>query len=103
MRGRPRPNGPRRGVFYDDQQVYVGARLWDSAPESQWIANEMVRDSFQLVNNDYFSVAFDTFYDRRNGVSFMVNRRSRPRRVGRCDSSETYARSGTAGADDAPM
>ena len=71
--GAPTTERTEAWVFYDDQQVYVGARLWDSAPESQWIANEMVRDSFQLVNNDYFSVAFDTFYDRRNGVSFMVN------------------------------
>ena len=60
-------------VFYDAQNVYVGARLWDSAPESEWIANEMRRDSFQLVNNEYFSVGFDTFYDRRNGVTFMTN------------------------------
>ena len=33
----------------------------------------MRRDSFQLINNDNLSVAFDTFYDRRNGVVFMVN------------------------------
>ena len=51
----------------------MSARIWDSAPESQWVANEMQRDSFQLINNDYFAVVFDTFYDRRNGVAFMVN------------------------------
>ena len=33
----------------------------------------MQRDSFQLVNNDFFSVGLDTFYDRRNGVTFLVN------------------------------
>ena len=33
----------------------------------------MRRDSFQIINNDTFSVAFDTYYDRRNGVAFMVN------------------------------
>ena len=60
-------------VFYDAQHVYVGARLWDSAPESRWVANEMQRDSVQLVQNEYFSVVFDTFYDRRNGVAFMVS------------------------------
>ena len=60
-------------IFYDAQNVYVSARIWDSAPESQWIANEMQRDSFQLINNDSFSLAFDTFYDRRNGVAFLVN------------------------------
>ena len=60
-------------VFFDERHVYVGVRLWDSEPEERWIANEMRRDSIQLVNNDSFSVVFDTFYDRRNGVAFLVN------------------------------
>ena len=60
-------------VFFDDRNVYVSARLWESAPEDEWIANDMRRDSFQIINNDTFSVAFDTYYDRRNGVAFMVN------------------------------
>ena len=60
-------------VFYDDRNVYVSGRLWDSAPASQWIANEMQRDSMQLINNEYFTVAFDTFYDRRSGVAFLAN------------------------------
>ncbi len=71
--GAPATERTEAWIFYDDDRVYVAARLWDSAPESRWIANEMQRDSFQLINNDSFSVAFDTFYDRRNGVSFMVN------------------------------
>ncbi len=71
--GAPATERTEAWVFYDAQNVYVGARLWDSAPESQWVANEMQRDSFQLIQNDYFSVGFDTFYDRRNGVSFFVN------------------------------
>ena len=60
-------------IFFDDEHVYVAARLWDSAPEDQWIANVMRRDSFQIINNDTFGVVFDTFYDRRNAVAFMIN------------------------------
>ena len=71
--GEPATERTDAWVFYDEQNVYVAARNWDSAPESQWVANEMQRDSFQIINNDTFSVAFDTFYDRRNGVAFMVN------------------------------
>ena len=71
--GAPETERTDAWVFYDDRNVYVSGRLWDSAPESQWIANEMQRDSMQLINNEYFSVAFDTFYDRRNGVAFLVN------------------------------
>ena len=71
--GAPATERTEAWVFFDDNNVYVSARLWDSAPESQWVANEMQRDSFQLINNERFSVAFDTFYDRRNNVAFMVN------------------------------
>ena len=60
-------------IFFDDQSVYVAARVYESVPESEWIANEMQRDSFQLINNDGFIVVFDTFYDRRNGFAFRVN------------------------------
>ncbi|MEE2638578.1 MAG: hypothetical protein VYE68_15255 [Acidobacteriota bacterium] len=60
-------------VFFDDEFVYVAARLWESVPESEWIANEMQRDSFQLIDNDGFIIVFDTFYDRRNGFAFRVN------------------------------
>jgi len=60
-------------ILYDDEAIYVAARLWESVPESEWVANEMQRDSFQLINNDGFIVVFDTFYDRRNGFAFRVN------------------------------
>ena len=57
-------------IMFDDTNVYVSARIWDSAPESQWVANEMRRDTSQLRQNDTFAVFFDTFYDRRNGYNF---------------------------------
>ena len=60
-------------VLFDDENVYVGARIWEDEPEDAWIANDMRRDAFQIINNDNFTVGFDTFYDRRNGVAFIVN------------------------------
>ena len=60
-------------IFFDDDNVYVAARIWEAEPEEEWIANAMQRDAFPIIFNDNFSVAFDTFYDRRNGVAFMVN------------------------------
>ncbi len=60
-------------IAFDDTDVYVSARVWDSAPESEWVANEMRRDTNQLRQNDTFGVMFDTFYDRRNGVMFYTN------------------------------
>ena len=60
-------------ILFDEINVYVSARVWDSAPESQWVANEMRRDTSQLRQNDTFAVLFDTFYDRRNGSLFYTN------------------------------
>ena len=59
-------------ILFDDENIYVGARVWDSAPPSEWVANEMRRDANQLRQNDNFVVLFDTFYDRRNGVGFQT-------------------------------
>ena len=72
IEGAPTTERTEAWVFFDDENVYVAARLWSEAPESEWIANEMQRDSFQIINNDYFSVGIDTFYDRRNGFAFMI-------------------------------
>jgi hypothetical protein len=60
-------------VAFDDSNVYISARLWDSAPESEWIASELVRDSRAVRGNDHFGVFIDTFYDRRNSIAIYVN------------------------------
>ena len=60
-------------IMFDATNVYVSARVWDSAPESEWVANEMRRDTSQLRQNDTFTALFDTFYDRRNGFNFYTN------------------------------
>ena len=73
LEGEPSTERTEAWVFYDSEHVYVAGRLWDSAPEAQWIVNEMRRDSPNLFQNEYFSAVFDTFYDRRNAVGFMVN------------------------------
>ena len=71
--GAPATEKTEAWVMFDDTNVYVGARLHDSAPESEWIANEMRRDTDQLRQNDTFTAFFDTFYDRRNGFNFYTN------------------------------
>ena len=59
-------------VFFDETSIYVTARAFDSAPPSEWVANEMRHDVIQLRQNDSFSLLLDTFHDRRNGVAFLV-------------------------------
>ena len=58
-------------VMFDNEFIYVGARCWDSAPPSEWVADEYRRDLIR--QNDTFGVAFDTFLDRRNGFVFYTN------------------------------
>jgi hypothetical protein len=59
-------------VLYDDRNLYVVCRCWDSAPPEQWVANDMRRDSQRLRDNDNFGVSLDTYYDRRNAFVFYT-------------------------------
>jgi hypothetical protein len=59
-------------IFFDNDNVYVSARNWESRPERR-VANEMRRDTAQLRQNDTFAVLFDTFHDKRNGYIFYAN------------------------------
>ena len=60
-------------VMYDDENIYLVCRCWDSAGPEGWIANEMRRDTNGLRQNDSFGALFDTFHDRRNGFNFYTN------------------------------
>jgi hypothetical protein len=60
-------------ITYDQDNIYVSAKCWDTAPPERWIANELRRDTNQLRQNDHFGVMFDTFYDRRSGFLFYTN------------------------------
>ena len=71
--GAPATEKTEAWIMFDERNVYVAGRVWDSAPPSAWVANEMRRDTSQLRQNDTFAVMFDTFYDRRNGVAFYTN------------------------------
>ncbi len=60
-------------ISYDDRNIYLSCRCYDSAPPEKWIANELRRDTGGLRNNDHVGVLFDTFYDRRSGFAFYTN------------------------------
>ena len=71
--GAPATERTEAWIFFDDTSLYVSARCWHSAPESEWIVNEMRRDSFNVLSNEAFAFVLDTFYDRRNGIYFGIN------------------------------
>ena len=57
-------------IAYDDKAFYIGARMWDTHPDSI-IARLARRDVF--VNADRFAIFVDPFHDRRNGYYFEIN------------------------------
>ena len=70
--GEPATEDTEMWVLFDDDNIYVSARCWDSRPELI-VANEMRRDNGGLYDNDNFAVIFDTFHDRRNAFIFHIN------------------------------
>jgi hypothetical protein len=58
-------------VAYDDDNLYVAARLRDSDPTGL-VVND-IRKDFDDQTQDVFSVILDTFADHRNGYVFMTN------------------------------
>jgi hypothetical protein len=71
--GEPSTEKTEIWVSFDDDHIYVSAKLWDQAPPEKWIANELRRDTNQMRQNDHFGVGFDTFNDRRSGYMFYAN------------------------------
>src|SRR5262245_34906612 len=71
--GAPATERTEAWIMFDDENVYVAARLWESAQPDQWIENEMRSDTNELRNNDTFTVQFDTYFDHRNGVFFYTS------------------------------
>ena len=59
-------------VFFDDKNIYVSARLWETHPDRR-VTSDMRRDASNLYNNDHIAVMFDTFDDRRNAFGFSSN------------------------------
>ena len=59
-------------VLFDNDNVYVSFRAWESQPD-RTIANEMRRDSNNIRQGDSVEFAFDTFRDRRNAILFEAN------------------------------
>jgi hypothetical protein len=72
LEGEPATEDSDAWIFFDDSNVYISVRCWDSQPE-RMIANEMRRDHGNIRQNENFSLVFDTFYDRRNGFNFTTN------------------------------
>lgn len=57
-------------ILYTDEAIYIGARMFDSAPDS--ILHQLGPRDEYTNNTDAFGVMFDTYHDRRNAFFFAV-------------------------------
>ncbi|MBI1796671.1 MAG: carbohydrate binding family 9 domain-containing protein [Candidatus Eisenbacteria bacterium] len=57
-------------VLYDDDAIYVGARMFDPHPDSI-VANVCRRDDGS--HSDEFTIFLDPYHDRRSGYYFVVS------------------------------
>jgi len=58
-------------IYYDDDALYIGARMLDSQPET--MTANILRQGATFWNDDYFSVIIAPFNDQRNGFRFQIN------------------------------
>ena len=58
-------------IAYDDDAVYVAARMFDPRPDS--IAAPLARRDPGSVNSDWIDVIFDSYNDRRTAYRFGLN------------------------------
>jgi hypothetical protein len=71
--GEPATEKTEVWVFFDEHNVYVAMRAWESRPDLM-VANEMRRDNFGvLLGGDHVGFSLDTFHDGRNAFQFTVN------------------------------
>ncbi|MBM3779783.1 MAG: carbohydrate binding family 9 domain-containing protein, partial [Acidimicrobiia bacterium] len=71
--GEPATQDTEVWLLFDDRNIYVTVRAHEAFLD-RMVANEMRHDNNALyMGNDSIIFVFDTFYDRRNGVSFTVN------------------------------
>ena len=72
VEGAPATEKTEVWLLFDRDHVYISFRCWESRPE-RMVVNEMRRDDLNVFQNDHVAFVFDTFYDRRNAVEFVVN------------------------------
>jgi hypothetical protein len=70
--GEPATENTEAWILFDDVNLYIAARCWDSHPERE-VANELRRDNGNVLGNENFTFVIDTFHDRRNGYLFQTN------------------------------
>ncbi len=69
--GAPASEKTELGFLYDDNNLYIGIKCYDSEP-GKIIAREMRRDAI-VDDDDYFEFVLDTYHDHRSAYYFITN------------------------------
>jgi hypothetical protein len=72
VEGAPATEPTEVWLLYDDRNLYVSARCYDSRPDLD-VVTELRRDHNNIIQNENFTVVLDTFHDHRNGFFFQTN------------------------------
>ena len=70
IEGAPAQHRTEVRVLYDEQALYVGARMYDDSPDA--IARQLVRRD-EAGQFDFFEVSLDTNLDLRTGYVFQIS------------------------------
>ncbi len=70
LEGMPATEKTEIRVAYDDDALYIGARMYDTSPDS--IIENLARRDVS-VNSDLFQVYLDPYFDKRSGFYFGIN------------------------------
>ena len=69
LEGEPASQRTEVRVLYDDEALYIGARLYDTGP----ITARLGRRDMRLGDSDWFGVMLDSYHDHRTAFGFDVN------------------------------
>ncbi len=67
--GRPVSERTEVRVLYDDDAIYIGARLYDRSP----VTARLGRRDMDRGDSDWFAVIFDSYHDHQTSYVFLVN------------------------------
>lgn len=70
IEGAPAQHQTEVRVLYDEQALYVGARMYDDSPDA--IGRQLVRRD-EMGQFDFFELSLDPDLDRRTGYAFQIS------------------------------
>ena len=69
--GAPSTDRTEAWVLFDEENLYISLRCWQDP--TRIVGNDMRRDNNNISRHDHIAIAFDTFYDGRNGYQFNIS------------------------------